>query len=90
MLEIVGNDRLELGHGSELALDDVAAALAECWVVDEPYDPENALAGYDLSPAERDALLSGDDKQLRELGLDQRMSKWAGDAGSFGDNGPWS
>jgi len=53
-------------------------------------DPENALAGYDLSPAERDALLSGDDKQLRELGLDQRMSKWAGDAGSFGDNGPWS
>ena len=53
-------------------------------------DPDNALAGYDLSPEEREALLSGDNKQLHELGLDQRMSKWAGDSGSFGDNGPWS
>ena len=53
-------------------------------------DPENALAGYDLSPDERAALMSGDENQLRELGLDQRISKWDSGSSSFGDNGPFS
>jgi hypothetical protein len=53
-------------------------------------DPDNALAGYDLSPAERAAVLSGDDKQLRELGLDKRTSKWDSGSSSFGDAGPFS
>ena len=37
--------------------------------------PENALAGYDLTGAERAALLSGDPEQLTELGVDARISK---------------
>jgi hypothetical protein len=53
-------------------------------------DPDNALAGYDLTSEERRTLLSGDNSQLRELGVDQRTSKWAGDGASFGDNGPFS
>ena len=39
---------------------------------------------------ERAALMSGDAEQSHDLGVDARVSKWAGDAGSFGDNGPWS
>ena len=53
-------------------------------------DPENALAGYDLTPQERSALLSGDENQLRELGVDQRITKWDSGSSSFGDNGPFS
>ena len=53
-------------------------------------NPESALAGYDLTQEERAALMNGDAKELQDLGVDSRVSKWAGDAGSFGDNGPWS
>jgi hypothetical protein len=53
-------------------------------------DPEGALASYPLTAEEKAALLSGDASPLPELGLDNRVTKWAGDAGSFGDNGPWS
>ena len=53
-------------------------------------DPDNALAGYDLTPEERAALLSGDDARLREMGLDQRISKWDSGSTSFGDAGPFS
>ncbi len=53
-------------------------------------DPETALAGYDLTDEERGALLRGDATGSHDLGVDARISKWAGDGGSFGDNGPWS
>jgi hypothetical protein len=53
-------------------------------------DPEGALASYQLTAEEKAALLSGDASPLPELGLDSRVTKWAGDSGSFGDNGLWS
>ena len=53
-------------------------------------NPESALAGFDLTAEERAALMSGDAKQLTDMGLDSRISKIITDSGSFGDNGPWS
>src|SRR4051794_26353579 len=44
LVEVVGNDRVELGHDRELALDDVAAAVATGEFVDEPDDAKHALA----------------------------------------------
>ena len=38
-------------------------------------DPGGALSGFDLTPAERAALQSGDAKKLASFGVDQRMSK---------------
>ena len=38
-------------------------------------DPTNALAGYDLTPDERAAVLSGDSSRIEALGLDARVSK---------------
>jgi hypothetical protein len=38
-------------------------------------DPANALAGYDLTPEERSAVLSGDSGRLGALGLDTRVTK---------------
>lgn len=38
-------------------------------------NPDGALAGYDLSPEERAALLSGDSAQLSSLGVDARVTK---------------
>jgi hypothetical protein len=42
-------------------------------------NPESALAGYDLAPEERAALMSGDTSTLSSLGVDARVSKldWA-------------
>ena len=63
LLEVVGDDRLELGHAGELALDDVAAASPVGGVVDEPHDAEDALAvddalaGADGVAGELDALV---------------------------------
>ena len=37
-----------------------------------------ALDGYDLTPAERAALLSGDAAALQSLGVDVRLSKFGG------------
>ena len=37
--------------------------------------PDSALAGYDLTPQERTALLSGDIGQIKALGVDVRVSK---------------
>ena len=53
-------------------------------------NPERALAGFDLTAEERAALMSGDTKQLSDMGVDTRVSKIITDSGSFGDNGPWS
>ena len=38
-------------------------------------DPTGALAGYDLTPDERAALMSGDHEALQALGVDARVSK---------------
>ena len=38
-------------------------------------DPASALAGYDLTPDERAAVLSGDPGRMGSLGLDTRVSK---------------
>jgi hypothetical protein len=62
-LEIVGDDRLELGHRRQLALDHIVAALAGRGVIDETDDPEDALAvddalaGADGVAGKRDALV---------------------------------
>ena len=53
-------------------------------------NPESALAGYDLTPEERAALMRGDAGQLRALGVDARFSKtheprpWGDPAGDMG------
>ena len=38
-------------------------------------DPGGALSGFDLTPAERAAIQSGDAAKLASFGVDQRMSK---------------
>ena len=38
-------------------------------------DPDAALAGYDLDPEARAALLSADASQVRSLGVDARVTK---------------
>lgn len=40
-------------------------------------NPDEALAGYDLTAEEREVLLSGDSSQLQTLGLDRRVTKSA-------------
>src|SRR4051794_6105054 len=63
LLEIVGDDRLELGHRRQLALDDVAATLTAGGVVHQAYDTQDALAvddalaGADGVAGELDALI---------------------------------
>lgn len=55
--------------------------------------PASALAGYDLTPEERAAVMSGDSGSMSSLGVDARVSKIdhpaaPGDAyprGPFGD-----
>jgi hypothetical protein len=50
--------------------------------------PEAALAGYDLTPEEKAAIKSGDAAKLRELGVDERITKSvvAGMVGEWGEN----
>jgi hypothetical protein len=38
-------------------------------------NPESALAGYELTAEERAVLLRGDHDQLREVGVEARISK---------------
>lgn len=38
-------------------------------------NPEAALAGYDLTPEEKAAIKSGNTAKLRELGVDERITK---------------
>jgi hypothetical protein len=38
-------------------------------------NPESALAGYDLTPEERAAVMSGDSGSMSSLGVDARVSK---------------
>jgi hypothetical protein len=41
-------------------------------------NPDAALAGYDLSAEEKAAIKSGNSAKLRELGVDERITKSAG------------
>ena len=50
-------------------------------------NPEAALAGYDLTPEEKAAIKSGNTAKLRELGVDERITKSAIASGWFGDEG---
>jgi restriction endonuclease Mrr len=38
-------------------------------------NPDAALAGYDLTPEEKAAIKSGNTAKLRELGVDERITK---------------
>ena len=38
-------------------------------------NPDVALAGYDLTPDEKAAIKSGNTAKLRELGVDERITK---------------
>lgn len=39
-------------------------------------DPDRALAGFDVTPEEREALKSCQREQLVAVGLDERMTSW--------------
>jgi hypothetical protein len=55
-------------------------------------DPTGALAGYDLTPEERAAVVSGDPGRIEALGLDARVSKIDNPAepGDAFPNGPFA
>ncbi len=38
-------------------------------------NPDATLAGFDLTPEERNALKSGDRAKLKQFGVDERISK---------------
>lgn len=52
-------------------------------------NPDVALAGYDLSPEEKAAIKSGNAAKLRELGVDERITKsvWQDFGGGEGQGG---
>jgi hypothetical protein len=58
-------------------------ALAQKAMSDESFrrqlkeNPEAALAGYDLTAEEKAAIKSGNAAKLRELGVDERITKSA-------------
>ena len=39
-------------------------------------DPDEAMAGYDVTPEEREALKSCSREKLVSVGLDERMTAW--------------
>jgi hypothetical protein len=60
---------------------DAMAKIIERASTDESFrtqlrsNPEGALSGYELTPEERAAVLSGDSGQMRSLGVDSRVTK---------------
>jgi hypothetical protein len=50
-------------------------------------NPNAALAGYDLTAEERAAIASGNSAKLRELGVDERITKSAIFSGTWGPEG---
>jgi len=59
----------------------VVEALAQKAMSDESFrqqiknNPDAALAGYDLTAEEKAAIKSGNAAKLRELGVDERITK---------------
>lgn len=58
-------------------------ALAQRAMSDESFrqqiksNPDTAMAGYDLTAEEKAAIKSGNTAKLRELGVDERITKSA-------------
>ena len=58
-------------------------ALAQRAMAEEPFrqqlksNPDTAMAGYDLTADEKAAIKSGNTAKLRELGVDERITKSA-------------
>lgn len=52
------------------------------------YDPEAAMHGYDVSVAERQALIAGDETKLRQLGVSQAASVLAAELNREGSHIP--
>ncbi len=63
------------------AKDPVFAALLA-------YDPDAALHGYDLSVAERQALIAGDETKLQQLGVSPAASVLAAELNREGSHVP--
>lgn len=61
--------KAELERAIQRAVDD------ESFRTQVRSDPTTALRGYDLSDAEREAITSGDEAQLTELGVEATLSK---------------
>jgi hypothetical protein len=51
------------------------ASTDQAWRERAVADPEGALAEYDLTSAEREALMSGEPERLQALGVDERLTK---------------
>jgi hypothetical protein len=68
---------------SKAGLEKVVTAMAdESFRRKVKENPDTALAGYDLTPEEKAAIKSGNSAKLRELGVDERITKtlldWSG------------
>jgi len=65
---------------SKAGLEQVVTAMAdESFRQKVKQNPDAALAGYDLTPEEKAAIKSGNAARLRELGVDERITKSVGD-----------
>ena len=63
---------------SKAGLEKVVTAMAdESFRRKVKENPDTALAAYDLTPEEKAAIKSGDTAKLRELGVDERITKSA-------------
>lgn len=61
---------------SKAGLEKVVTAMAdESFRQKVKENPDAALAGYDLTPEEKAAIKSGNAARLRELGVDERITK---------------
>ena len=63
---------------SKAGLEKVVTAMAdESFRRKVKENPDTALASYDLTPEEKAAIKSGNAAKLRELGVDERITKSA-------------
>lgn len=61
---------------SKAGLEKVVSAMAdESFRKKVKENPDAALAAYDLTPEEKAAIKSGNAAKLRELGVDERITK---------------
>ncbi len=61
---------------SKAGIEKVVHAMAdESFRRNVKENPDAALAGYDLTPEEKAAIKSGNAAKLRELGVDERITK---------------
>ena len=61
---------------SKAGLEKVVHAMAdESFRKSVKENPDAALASYDLTPEEKAAIKSGNTAKLRELGVDERITK---------------